>query len=309
MNTIPSTPRRASVLTLFRFPLSRSLTILVLLTAGLAGCGDDPAGPTDTTSAVAGHIRGKIVDSRGQGLSGATVYISTVPSGGGGVTVVTATTTADGTYDAALPDGLYGVLADYTTTYTGRQYREFMSPDDGINGDKVHDSRKGYVKNFTWKISGEIPGVPFVAGEAHHYGGYVDLGNQAQYNEANREPQLPEGEPIPLGSTVEIRLTPDGPLLDGSQGQVVTRTHVIGETFWYNKTYDLMDIPLGRYTVSAVLIEANGNRRNLRVSTLPGRTTTVKPTAPGATSVLEFWPVDFSTATHGTWGTYLYLLM
>lgn len=296
---------------LFRFPVSRLLTILVLLAAGLAGCGDDPASSTGTTSPVAGHIKGKVVNSRGQGLQGVKVSFNTVTFGGGVSTAATATTTADGTYDVELPKGNYGVKAEYTITYNGRQYREYMSPDDGVNGELIHDSEKGYVKNFTWKISGEIPGYAHVPGEPHHYGGFIDLQHEGAYNYANGQSQTPVVEPIPLGSKVEVTLTPDGPLLDGSQGQAITRTHQIGagETYWYSSEYDLMDIPVGRYNVSAVLIETNGGRRNLRVSTLAGNNSSIKPSTPGTTALLEFWPTDFSTLTHGTWGTRLYLLM
>src|SRR5690606_6522978 len=53
---------------------------------------------------------------------------------------------------------------------------------------------------------------------------------------------------------VELILTPDGPLIDGSEGKTL-KLHT-NDKYW-DQYHEIKDIPIGRYRVTAVLKEGN----------------------------------------------------
>src|SRR3546814_11710318 len=56
---------------------------------------------------------------------------------------------------------------------------------------------------------------------------------------------------------VELTLTPSGPLIDGSEGKTLVLRQ--GDHYWVQFGY-LEDIPIGRYTVTAILKNKDGPR-------------------------------------------------
>src|SRR3546814_17092136 len=56
---------------------------------------------------------------------------------------------------------------------------------------------------------------------------------------------------------VELTLTPSGPLIDGSEGKTLVLRQ--GDHYWVQFGY-LEDIPIGRYTVTAILKDETGPR-------------------------------------------------
>src|SRR3546814_3061732 len=56
---------------------------------------------------------------------------------------------------------------------------------------------------------------------------------------------------------VELTLTPSGPLIDGSEGKTLVLRQ--GDHYWVQFGY-LEDIPIGRYTVTAILKNEAGPR-------------------------------------------------
>ncbi len=112
-------------------------------------------------------------------------------------------------------DGFYQVDTNIATTFrvtarmkidfNGTKYLVELTPEN----DASFAGPAGAVRNFTWKLTGER------ADGLGHYGSsvlfYLDT----------VDPQNPE---VYLDDqNVEVTLTPEGPLIDGSQGQPITR--------------------------------------------------------------------------------------
>ncbi len=84
----------------------------------------------------------------------------------------------------------------------------------------------GAVRNFTWKISGAKPDVGYYGSPVKAYGELLSFIN------------MPD---------VELTLTPDGVLIDGSAGAVIKKRLVdVG-----GGEYGIDDVPIGKYTITA----------------------------------------------------------
>jgi hypothetical protein len=135
-------------------------------------------------------------------------------------------------------DGFYQVDTNIATTFrvtarmkidfNGTKYLVELTPEN----DASFAGPAGAVRNFTWKLTGERPD-----GLGHY-------GSSVLFYLDGVDPQNPE---VYLDDeNVEVTLTPEGPLIDGSQGQSITRKA--------SRTPDgsgLVDVPLGRYRISA----------------------------------------------------------
>jgi hypothetical protein len=95
------------------------------------------------------------------------------------------------------------------------------------------------VRNFQWQLSGIIEDLKEYD---RYFGAEIRLFIDGD---------MKDGQ-------VELTFTPTAPLVDGSQGQVLTRQLNV------NEDPMVYDIPLGQYEVSGVLLE-NGTRTPLRV--------------------------------------------
>lgn len=195
------------------------------------------------TKAKSGYVQGRVTDSAGQPLSGVMIHIY-------GTTFAGANTRferpagADGRFSQRVPDGIYGVRAEYVlegeTNYTFA-----LHPIDGITA-RQHDSEEGIGKDFVWLISGLRPGATPGEPDTHnepnkYYGGSLQV--SAHVESSSTTP------PFPDGSTLIAELTPRGPLLDGRPAQPLTFRRTFGPSvrstdYWYPS-----DIPLGRYTL------------------------------------------------------------
>src|SRR3546814_2929132 len=115
----------------------------------------------------------------------------------------------------------------------GQTYRLDLHPD---NSDSFSDD--GAVRNFTWKLEGRAP-----LNEYRYYGGLVTVFQDTDFHDDMED--------------VELTLTPSGPLIDGSQGKTLVLRQ--GDHYWVQYGY-LEDIPIGRYTVTAILKNEAGPR-------------------------------------------------
>jgi hypothetical protein len=134
------------------------------------------------------------------------------------------TTDANGDYRIALdpPNGSWHMSVVYKTTWNGVDYGFDLAPIDDSN----FIGADGGVRDFVWKLTGPTP-----QGDSS-YGGTVDV-----YMNFSGE--------IPIDPQyVKLTLTPDGPLVDGSTGGVVTAT---GDR--------IDDVAVGRYAVTAAYAE------------------------------------------------------
>jgi hypothetical protein len=198
------------------------LPALVLFTTSFASCKKE-AGTTDSSQA-AGHVSGKVTDSRGNIINGAKITIEhTVWYN----SYVYATSGADGNYKVDVPSqpaGDWTVKAQLTKSAYGQNYVFDLAADNT----NAFNGNNSTVRNFTWKLSGR-------SGTDSYYGAHVDL---YQF-----------GTDVPMDQ-VKLVFTPypgEDKLIDGSAAAAIERNveDVAG-------TFMVKDIPIGKYLVKAV---------------------------------------------------------
>jgi hypothetical protein len=298
--------------------MRRILPLHLLAVLILVGCGDAPAGPVTTpapptatppagapTPAAAGGqprpgwITGQATDAQGNPLPGVRVIIRSGSVSMGTNSYFEVAVDETGRYAQKVYDTAWGVTAHVTTEYKGRTYNLWLHPVDGIDTPS-QPSKDGLVKDFVWRLSGPTPAAaqnPDAPGS--YYGGVIEVGDDIEFGGLSGS-GFGTPHTYPAGSQIRLTLTPDGPLLDGSEGAVVTRDlapdNLAGEV--------LRDIPLGDYTAQAALVTADGRTTPLRVAApLPG---TWGAPAPGATAPVVFAPTRMGP--YGVSNVTLYIL-
>ncbi|RKG82920.1 carboxypeptidase regulatory-like domain-containing protein [Corallococcus terminator] len=209
--------------------------LVSLLGASAAcSCGGDTSngGKTDAgtpgTGAVEPNVmKGRAVDSQGRGLAGVEVTAHNQFQSGTTVKTVTGT---DGTYrlDVSNPIGPWLANATLDRAYHAASYRFTLASEEPA----TFAGNEGAIRNFTWKLTGAKQG-----GGTH--GGIVTV-----YFEDPIDPANPSR--VVSNSDVELSLTPDGPLVDGSTGTAVTSQ--VEQT---PEGYGMPDVAVGRYILSA----------------------------------------------------------
>lgn len=270
----------------------RVLTLLILLAFLLSACGGDPGPSTPTpgvnhaqveppsTTAPAlptpattlpdgfqpGIIAGRATDAAGNPLTNVHVVIRGT-TGGGANTYFEATVDDDGRYAQPVPSGVYEIKAYVGIEYNDRFYNIWLHPVDGIDTPS-QDAGKGLTKDFEMRLTGPRPAAKMAPNKPDsYYGGSMEVGNEGQFYMFYGNGKLVDPFAYPTGSTVRVKLTPEGPLLDGSQGEVITRD-LAPEQVADGSIYD---IPLGDYTVRANMVEHDGTTTPLHVvSVIPG---------------------------------------
>jgi Carboxypeptidase regulatory-like domain len=195
-------------------------------------------------------VTGIVLDTQGRPLENA--KISIVPDLVGGN--VNAVTDANGRYRvSSLVDASYKAYAYIEVPYNGHRDCQTLNMSLVMtNADETISFvvDQGAERNFQWQLTGARD-VGFYGAEIHF--SYIP----DKYRE--------------LANVIEITLTPTGPLIDGSEGSVLVRD------FLFNETYILEDIPLGPYTIQAVLVGNDGSRTPLGLSTKVGLGTESDP--------------------------------
>lgn len=186
-------------------------------------------GQRGTETVEPGIVKGRVTDAQGKPIEGAEVVADNqliYNSNGAAVT------DANGYY--RIPLGMraatWHVSAKINRPYNGNTYTFDLVPDN----DNPFTGNDGAIRNFTWNASGTKPeGCYSCRGRVLFY--MMDLTNP-------KDPALlpPDRE------DVEITLTPDGPLVDGSPGQVIK-----GHGTNSPDGFGIQDVPLGRYTIQA----------------------------------------------------------
>lgn len=144
------------------------------------------------------------------------------------------TTDAQGRYRIELPRelGTWRPGAYVQREYGGETWKLRLYAHD----ETAFAADAGAVRDFTWRLTGKADDG-FIGGTVwiHPQFGGVDYDT----------------------NDVELTLTPDGPLIDGSVGMPIT---------WrLGDDYTREDVPMGRYVLTAVHIGAGGARRAMRV--------------------------------------------
>jgi hypothetical protein len=135
---------------------------------------------------------------------------------------VFATTNAKGEYSVAVPIGSWKASVQIEKEFLGKKYKYDLHPDNP-NSFAGYD---GAIRNFTWKINGAKPDGGFYGSPVKAYGDFLSFINM---------------------SDVELTLTPNGTLIDGSTGAVIKKRLVdVG-----GGEYGIDDVPIGKYTITA----------------------------------------------------------
>lgn len=197
-----------------------------------------------------GFLRGYVKDSSGKPLAGAYVGVRSTLNGGS-YSGASGTSDAKGYYEIKLPFGAIHLYAGaYTVDYGELRASLSLHPADGkLDG---FASAEGDVENFVllpYGIADRNQVSENPNGATNYYGGAVRI----NYNLAeNGDSYAPENY-IRENSEIEITFTPEGNLLDGSAGTKFVIRKNVGSAMFFN----IYNIPLGKYTITASLVKGN----------------------------------------------------
>lgn len=197
------------------------------LSVGDPSASGDPAASMGAGLAVEPYVvTGRVSKPDGTPLAGAEVWADNTLGYNSNALAMSG---ADGTYRIELPrsDSLTWRMGGHLAiNYLGEQYSMDLEVDPTPFG-----SAEGAIRDFSWKLSG-----PRLDDPDRNYGGLVYVYESLESN------GLPDGE-------IVIEFEPDGPLIDGSAGEPLTRA-VDGN--------QIEDVPVGRYVVSAWVDPGDG---------------------------------------------------
>jgi predicted small secreted protein len=180
--------------------------------------------PDSSEAGNAGTMSGVVRDSKGQPIAGATVFAGhTLYYNTNALT----TSDAQGRYSFSVqsPAGSWYAGAQLKRLFNNHEYTFDLHPDNS----EPFNGTTGAVRNFDWRLTGKKP-------NGATYGARVGLCTDFF------DPEL-----LDWVKDIELKLVPNGALVDGSTGQTISKKVL--------KTpggqEGLMDIALGLYTISA----------------------------------------------------------
>ncbi len=182
-----------------------------------AGCEQD--GEHEPIQEEEGYVQGTVKDTQGKPIAGAQIVIDNTLIYDSNLTT---TTDEQGVYKIKLPGSFtWMAYAQLRQSYHGETFVLDLHPDkaEGFTSE-------GAIRNFEWKLSGKRPG----GSSTGYYGGLLTFDAYPGIWDVDNK-------------AIEFTLTPIGPLIDGTSGQVLKIRAEDG--------YQLLDIPIGRYTISA----------------------------------------------------------
>jgi len=178
---------------------------------------------TNYSTIEAGFVKGTVINAKGEPLSGVKIYVDNSIFYNSGIS---GTTDAEGHYKIKTPQGSWKVYAEMPVTYNSVTYKVELDP--GIW--ESFAGVDGAIRNFTWSLTGEKPFNP-----GSYFGGLVKIFKDPDSDIYDVE-------------NIEFTFTPVGNLIDGSQGQTITRKCGAPQTDFYSLIHD---IPIGRYQITA----------------------------------------------------------
>lgn len=275
--------------------------MLAVMVVWASGCKDETAkaaddkkdggAKVDAGPAEPGVIKGTATTMDGRPIKSFGGYISGYSSKSGQRVSANIDGT-DGKYSTDVGPGQFATRAWTDVEYNGRKYRIDLEPTDGKGGLTKQDTKNGVVKNFVWKLDGfRAGGDPRSTDRFYsHCGGSINLypeGHGLEYwSGIKKDYQHKPEAKIPADATVELTLTPDGPLIDGSKGKPVVLTLKPSKITGYMDRIT-RGIPIGRYKATAKAILPDGSSKPLRVTPYTAFKEADAP-APAAEAVLEF---------------------
>jgi hypothetical protein len=201
-----------------------------------------------------GRVRGYVKDWTGKPLAGAELgvrssYLAGYYSGAQGKT------DANGYYEFVVPKGAaHFYNAGYQIEWGAGVAAVSLHPADGKLDSFV--TMDGAVENFVLVPYG-ITSRENLQENSHlpstFYGGAIFLNWYSVEADDNNAPAFA----VRAGALLEITLTPEGKMFDGSAGQTI----VIRKTLGISGAFRIHNIPLGRYRIT---IKANGKPLNIK---------------------------------------------
>jgi hypothetical protein len=274
-----------------KFPgIGLALVVVVLCSVRLSA--DEPKAKVDAGPAEAGVIKGTATTADGRpvkSFGGSISGFSTVS----GQRLQASIDGADGKYRTEVGAGQFASRAWADVEYNGRKYRVDLHPADDKGGLIKQDTKPGVVRNYIWKLDGFRPGADARSDDRTyaHYGASINLnpeGHGVEYWSGIKRDYQHKPEPkIDENATVELTLTPDGPLIDGSEGKPVVLTLKPANIKGYMDRILRGSIPIGRYKATARAIGADGSKRALKVTPYYQAKREDAP-APAESAVIEF---------------------
>ncbi|WP_169807679.1 carboxypeptidase-like regulatory domain-containing protein [Herbidospora mongoliensis] len=173
-----------------------------------------------------GVLRGRVVDAAGKPIKGAEIVADNQLLYNSNAVV---RTDGDGFYrvDTNVATTFHAT-ATVTSEYNGQEYTLSLAPDD----DGPFAGPSGAIRNFTWKLTGkQADGLGFYGGKVLFYLDSTDPLNPDAFLEDEK---------------VRLTLTPDGPLIDGSEGPPI-----VGMATRNGDGSGLEDVPISRYRITA----------------------------------------------------------
>lgn len=234
-----------------------------------------------TLSPKAGRVRGYVKDASGKPLAGAAIGVRSTLIGGA-YSGAQGKTDANGYYDFAIPRGVaHYYNAGYAIEYGEGLAAIGLHPADGSIDSFA--SVDGAVENFVLLGHG-ITSRASLQENPRNSGTYYGGSIHVSYWVVSRSDFSTYPKGIVEDEVVEIVLTPDGPLADGSTGKtiVVRKTAGFDSGFWIN------NIPVGRYRIGARL--SNGKSLKMKMHKPIGTPFGMSPAETSGTATLLFSP-------------------
>ncbi|GAB3319907.1 hypothetical protein GCM10027299_12970 [Larkinella ripae] len=210
-------------------------------------------GPADSGKTEQGIVQGRVVDGQGQGVANAEIIANSTDWHN---KTTTGYTDAKGNYRFKLPTGVaegsYTVSGSVTIKYHSKNFKMALYEENS----RVFSAYEGAVRNFVFRLTGKRTADDDET--ASPLGATLEVHHDVNHLESEN---------------IELTLEPDGPLVDGSTGRkIVTMMPTAG--------YNIKDIPLGKYKISA-RDKASGQRLGVTIMD------SFKDYAPSVTGLFE----------------------
>ena len=235
------------------------MSALLLMTLSACPRGDKPTPPSKEKVIAKGKAAGSVTYSNGKPLSGANITLVSTEYAAG----IDGQSKADGTYEISIGNqqSNYRISAWLDKEFNGQTFRFPLEPRSKVTS---FFGEKGIVMDFVWKVSGR----GWWSSDDQDARSFIGFSVQVGGYDPHNDPGATKPLEAPPGSRVELTFTPKGTLIDGSQGKAVPRSIDLPEGIKkYSGTIgSVFDLPVGNYTVDAVLLDPGGGSKDLRLA-------------------------------------------
>lgn len=246
----------------------------------------------------AGTIRGYVFDREGKPLKGAKIGARSTAAGGF-YSGASGATDDKGYYELAIPWGVaHYYCAGYAVDYGEGRAAMGLHPADGEA--EGFASTSGTVENWVL-LSHGIADRDDIQNNPQYLNNYYGGGLVMSWS-LDGDERFPSPKDLPVNSTFELTLTPEGDLLDGSKGRTIVIRKNVG-TLGFGQLY-LNNIPAGAYKITAKLA-GGGTLKMKEVGPYGNRPFGLEPKQATGSAGLTFRPggakAEAAVAAHGNW--------